>query len=429
MKYIGRILLGLILLICGVSTITSAQIALINAWDSGNQLLTAHYACNNSRLFISTSTAFSIVDVSNPLAPFYISTVTDGGLSGGGVIVEGNYAYVPSNYFQGDSISIDVIDIHNIQFPYLVGRSPRFPQSSYWPYRCAKDGNLIYVSNSHQFIVVDVTNPHAPNVIRTFLQDGSDPIVDFEFHQHQLYFTRNNHGDGTPLYVCDNNNAPFWTVVDSFGSGYSSLFKDPIRNRIYALQSHPSKRYDAFEIGSQGNLIPLYQTVLPNVTAMAMDGNLMFGTSGTQGSVTLEVYTVNSSNWNFWANHPSSLLPYGRIVACPPFVYKIGGSGSPGTQVIEIYELSNVPVSNLGETSSNEAINLFPNPVSDLLEIHFEVLGKHRISLVDIQGRQIGQYQNSKELFLLNIDNLEAGSYFIVIESNSGKVVKKITKL
>ena len=80
----------------------------------------------------------------------------------------------------------------------------------------------------------------------------------------------------------------------------------------------------------------------------------------------------------------------------------------------------------VGDTKNKDRISLFPNPVSDFLNLS-TTSGIKSVTITDITGRQIGSYESSKEI---NLSKIKAGNYIVTLHMEDGstqnsKIIKK----
>ena len=98
----------------------------------------------------------------------------------------------------------------------------------------------------------------------------------------------------------------------------------------------------------------------------------------------------------------------------------INASSSWSEEVVGVEEL---------ELSDN--IVVYPNPFSDVVRLsgHFE--GEVKVRLHSIIGQQLIElsYNSSQEEFYLDLKDLQAGNYFLVIEDKNKRWVKKLVKM
>ena len=81
--------------------------------------------------------------------------------------------------------------------------------------------------------------------------------------------------------------------------------------------------------------------------------------------------------------------------------------------------------SSAGVNTYDNQINIYPNPVKDLLHIEIkESMNIHAISLINIQGQIIRCYESTVRQ--LDISNIAEGFYFIKLSSSEGDIIKKV---
>lgn len=116
-----------------------------------------------------------------------------------------------------------------------------------------------------------------------------------------------------------------------------------------------------------------------------------------------------------------------------PYPIELGDENSPYTQFGIMAAVVNSPYYEYGLGIDNTAkasidINVYPNPVSDILNIESksEIFG---VSFYTIEGQRINieKYYSGNTL-KFDISNLEKGIYIIVISSEKGVVSKRLLK-
>ncbi|MFA5133314.1 MAG: hypothetical protein WC459_00680, partial [Patescibacteria group bacterium] len=108
----------------------------------------------------------AVVDVSNPLAPAKISTVSVGN-NPKGIDVFGNYAYMVNADATSDNLSI--VDISNPKVPVHVATS----SVGISPQGVHISGRYAYVTFIDGLVVIDISNPSAPKKVSTVTTTGS----------------------------------------------------------------------------------------------------------------------------------------------------------------------------------------------------------------------------------------------------------------
>lgn len=78
---------------------------------------------------------------------------------------------------------------------------------------------------------------------------------------------------------------------------------------------------------------------------------------------------------------------------------------------------------------SNEEIKLYPNPLNQQLTIQLEVENDGIIQVTDVYGKIIAQQPLMSKMNTLNTTKWSSGIYFIVMEINGKRYVKKVMKM
>ena len=74
------------------------------------------------------------------------------------------------------------------------------------------------------------------------------------------------------------------------------------------------------------------------------------------------------------------------------------------------------------------SINVYPNPVNDVLFIETEV-EINEVVVYDVYGRQqVNMTTGQQEVMTVEVSNLNAGVYFVKVVTNEGEVVKRFVK-
>lgn len=90
-----------------------------------------------------------------------------------------------------------------------------------------------------------------------------------------------------------------------------------------------------------------------------------------------------------------------------------------------IYLHKNTVLSN--ETFSASSISMYPNPAKDLVSINaFDTIDS--VSVINVLGQIVLTKVVNSNNFSLDISELKSGQYFLSLESNDAKVVKKLIK-
>ena len=111
----------------------------------------------------------------------------------------------------------------------------------------------------------------------------------------------------------------------------------------------------------------------------------------------------------------SSLPPNGSVAVWPPVLCKTQDTNWELGNQIGLMELE------------NNHLKIYPNPVSHE-SLKIITLSNTKIKLTDVAGNEIEQrvFENKTEL---NFNNLPPGIYFLELEINAKKYVRKIVKI
>ncbi|QNL22406.1 T9SS type A sorting domain-containing protein [Hyphobacterium sp. CCMP332] len=88
---------------------------------------------------------------------------------------------------------------------------------------------------------------------------------------------------------------------------------------------------------------------------------------------------------------------------------------------------SNVMI-NLDHTPTDQILQIYPNPTRDEIYLKSNHKGPYNLEIYNLQGNLILSKQDLHEMENLSISNLPSGSYFIKIESEKNKWIKKLIK-
>ncbi len=74
------------------------------------------------------------------------------------------------------------------------------------------------------------------------------------------------------------------------------------------------------------------------------------------------------------------------------------------------------------------ALQLFPNPVEDKLNIRTNTTGKMLVNIMDINGKLLIKKQTVNSSVPIDLSTLSSGIYFAAVETGSGTAVRKFVK-
>ncbi|KAA3620553.1 MAG: T9SS C-terminal target domain-containing protein [Flavobacterium sp.] len=97
------------------------------------------------------------------------------------------------------------------------------------------------------------------------------------------------------------------------------------------------------------------------------------------------------------------------------------------TQPFINYTYRNTPV--LGtEDLTRLTISIYPNPTDEFIHIRTANVSMQSVTVKDLNGRKIIQKQPGSDELTLEIGSLNSGMYFLEIDSDNGRSVKKIIR-
>ena len=104
------------------------------------------------------------------------------------------------------------------------------------------------------------------------------------------------------------------------------------------------------------------------------------------------------------------------------------GMNTPAFFAIDNFN-SSAPVGIQKQYASNNEINLFPNPASNILYLTVQDVKVNELTITDFSGKIIRTYQYSNQaLYDINVSDLEKGFYLVNVYTNEGIITKKFVK-
>ena len=80
--------------------------------------------------------------------------------------------------------------------------------------------------------------------------------------------------------------------------------------------------------------------------------------------------------------------------------------------------------------SKNNTISIFPNPVSDQFQVNLNNQQKIlNLKILDVNGRIVKKIKPNLSRNTYQLSNLKAGIYFLLLETDKGRLEKKIIKM
>lgn len=350
-----------------------------------------------------------IVDNSNPSSPSLISQYSFSG-DGNTVIVDGDYLY----FGTGMSNDLFIADVSIITFP-IQKSSINFTIGN-GVYGMDISENTLFATLGMDGIVcsIDITNKSNPVILDTLYITGGQcrDIVT----QSNYAFAAHEGG----LKIIDITNPSNLQIVTSIGSGYNSI--DINGSQVYLGKS--SGGIDIFDITDPNNPLPLFS--IPNQGGTAWDlkyhENHLYLATNSNG---LYIYKLEAGTGTEMANFPNTGNGQSFGVCIQDSLVLLSGLIN-GVAILKYDSTGTVGIDCL---SSNNQINLYPNPTRDFVCVENSDLLFNKVRIFDIKGTLVKQIElnNSKEK--IDMSNLVKGQYVLNFETKDDIIVKKVIKI
>lgn len=158
--------------------------------------------------------------------------------------------------------------------------------------------------------------------------------------------------------------------------------------------------------------------------------NFSFTNNGTAVSFTMASgLNPQTFSWNFGdgtANNTTQQNPSHTYANLGSYWITLSVTNTSGCDSTFISQIHLIP-GGIDELNSAIAITVFPNPVTDELNITFLKEGKYNVKMFNGIGVEVFANENATSNLQLATSNLSSGFYFLSIENNAGqKVMKKV---
>lgn len=240
-----------------------------------------------------------------------------------------------------------------------------------------------------------------------------------------------------------------WTLIDADGDSYnwSAVQITDEGGNPAAVAPTPVLRSASWN-GTVGPLTPNNWAISPAMDLSGASGtiNLKWQVMAIDASYDEEEYTVyvgteatiahlTGSSTTFFENLAGVNTLTDRTLDISSFAGESAvyvAFRHHGTTDIFTMEIDNVSVS-YGTASVDSVLagsfSVYPNPVKDMLNISNSIGAEiNAITVTDINGRTVKQVAVNGVESQINIADLNAGVYFVNINSNQGSLTKKIVK-
>lgn len=236
-----------------------------------------------------------------------------------------------------------------------------------------------------------------------------------------------------------------WQNIDNDGDGYtwfaaSSFFQDPTANAHNSNDAYCSASYDnpTYTALTPENWLITPALVIPADTTAyiswwdaAQDGNypaeyyeLMVSTTGFNLSDFTSIWNITLSS-NTWTERTVDLTEYAGQTIYLAFVHK----NCTDQFVMKIDDI-NVAVGThetvgIEEETAANAVSIYPNPASTMLNVHAENFDN--VQIINFLGQVVYSANVTENDFQINVSNLSNGVYFIRLNGEN-TITKKFVK-
>jgi hypothetical protein len=158
-----------------------------------------------------------------------------------------------------------------------------------------------------------------------------------------------------------------------------------------------------------------------SVTSVPTNGTIC---SGSSASLTASGATV--FGWSPAGSLNSATGPTVMATPTSTQVYTVIGTNANGCSNSATFTVTVQNCAGLEEESFGD-FELYPNPVSQLLNVNFgELKGIQTLTVLDLAGRKV--LSNKVTSSVIDMGSLESGKYFLMIEHSAGVSVKAFVK-
>jgi len=255
--------------------------------------------------------------------------------------------------------------------------------------------DLVSGCSSSDTIVITVSS----NVLTVNINPSSTSVCPGE---SVILNTQVTGGTGNYTYTWESNPSGFYSSV-------ANPTVNPMTNTTYYVTVS-----DGFIQGTASvNL-----TILPMAQASFTYSINQLDVNFTNTSINANIY-----NWSFGDGMYSNVAnPIHSYSAAGDYVVTLIATNSCGSDTIS--QMIHVEASGI-ENVEMAMVNLYPNPVKDVLTIEFDNAVKSEIAIYTLDGRFVLKNTFNSKNCSINLQNLEQGAYIIEVQSLNG-IEKKI---
>ena len=300
--------------------------------DKNVSVLTNKIALQGRYLYVTnayaTARAFQVIDVSNPIAPTLIASVSIGNLTGPEIAVQGRYAYV----VDGNCQTGVVVNISNPASPFVQGT---INSDTTCTGQVGVQGKYLYLGGLLQngrFSVVDISNPSTTRGVFTATSIGPNPPRQISLGGNYAYVSGN---EGLVIYDISNPSSPI-QKYSSISSGFAGA---AVQGRfLYAQTSTGFKVYDV----SNPTTVPVVGRISSLTTTssnLAISGRFVYEI--IRATHRLIIIDVSDPTTPIIVTDTTSLngFPHTPIIQGRYMYVKNDGNNVAGAATVDIYDL------------------------------------------------------------------------------------------
>ena len=212
-----------------------------------------------------------------------------------------------------------------------------------------------------------------------------------------------------------------------------TFFEGIYKDKFYCIAVYDTTTYEE-TINNWPAQIGYFQ-VLDTITSINTEIGKMIVVTGQDG--------LNcGDNLNYWEKGDTVILglrggfykEFARdtfhLDACSRNFLTIEEGLAEGLNIPEIKQKIVEVISSTDYVYLNQQIELFPNPTNNEVHITSEELEIRSIKIFDIAGRQVAKENwKRKSDSPIDLSNLQQGIYNLLIETDQGRVMRKVVKL
>ncbi len=221
--------------------------------------------------------------------------------------------------------------------------------------------------------------------------------------------------------VCSGSNV----LLSAFGANSYSWSTNVFNVNPITISPTVSATYSVMGANALGCKDSAYVNISvlppPQLNAISSQDSICAGQNVNLMALGAQSYT--------WTNGTSSFIG-GTVQVSPPVttVYTVTGTDSLGCTNSLALVQTVLNCSFEEETMTKNSIKVYPNPISDKLYLQFELNLQVKVSVLDLHGRCLEEFEVYEQNAVLNVQGLSPGLYFIKIETEEGIEVLKVFK-